>query len=327
MDRSIFDRILSKKASEKEKEEFFRALGNDEDLKTEYITYKNLWTIHSLNKDSVPENRRKQLFIEFRKRAKWEDRKSNLLIRAFKYAAVIVVTFGISYLLTDHPPVNPEQSVVREYRTTESSIATIQLSDNSQIWLNANSGMTITEKKDGDVVATLDGEAYFEINHNEARNFIVDLGKIQIRDLGTSFNVKAYREDEQIVTTLVEGAIDIQNASGEKLVSMNPNEYFRFYRSENRYTLNLIDTDLVTGWKEGKFVFLELSLREICDELEKWYNVEIVIDPERNRHELFSSVMKKSTTIKQVLELLKLTTGMNYRITERENGTDVVFLY
>ncbi len=328
MDKSVFDRILSKEASESEKEEFFSLLSKDEELKSKYIAYKNLWTIHSLDKDPVTESRRKQLFADFWKKANRVDRKTRLLIQVLKYAAVIVVTFGISYVftdLTDHPDINPE--LVREYRTTQSSIATIQLSDHSQIWLNANSGMTITEKTDGDIVATLDGEAYFEINHDEDRNFIVDLGKIQVRDLGTRFNVKAYRGDEQIETTLVEGAIDIQDASGEKLASMNPNENLKFYRSENRYTVDLVDTDLVTGWKEGKFVFLELTLREICDELEKWYNVKIIIDPKRDGHELFSSVMKKTTTIKQVLELLRLTTGMNYRITEKENETAVVFLY
>lgn len=325
MDHSVFDRILSKEASESEKEAFFGALSHDEELKAKYIAYKNLWTIHTMSKDAVPESRRKQLFAGFWERANRRKRKNRLLIQAFRYAAVIVVTLGIGYLATDHSGGHPE--LVREYRTTQSSIATIQLSDNSQIWLNANSGMTIREQENGDLVATLDGEAFFEINHDETRSFIVDLGEIQIKDLGTSFNVKAYRGDEQIETTLVEGAIDIQNASGEKLTSMNPEENLKFYRSENRYTVNLVDTDLVTGWKEGKFVFLELTLREICDELEKWYNVKIVIDPKRNTQELFSSVMKKTTTIKQVLELLKLTTGMNYRIAEKENETDVVCLY
>ncbi len=325
MDHSVFDRILSKEASESEKEAFFGALSHDEELKAKYIAYKNLWAIHTMSKDAVPENRRKQLFAGFWERANRKERKNRLLIQAFRYAAVIVVTLGIGYLATDHSGGHPE--LVREYRTTQRSMATIQLSDNSQIWLNANSGMTIREQENGDLVATLDGEAFFEINHDETRSFIVDLGEIQIKDLGTSFNVKAYRGDEQIETTLVEGAIDIQNASGEKLTSMNPEENLKFYRSENRYTVNLVDTDLVTGWKEGKFVFLELTLREICDELEKWYNVKIVIDPKRNTQELFSSVMKKTTTIKQVLELLKLTTGMNYRIAEKENETDVVFLY
>jgi ferric-dicitrate binding protein FerR (iron transport regulator) len=329
MDTSIFDKILSKKASAEEKEEFFSALRNDEDLKAEYIEYKNLWTIHSLNKDSVPENRREQLFAEFWRRTNRGKAATlnNLLFTVLKYAAVVLVTIGISYLLTDHTDVTPEHPAIREYRTTQGSIATILLSDNSQIWLNANSGMRITEKKNGDIVTTLDGEAYFEINHNETRNFIVDLGKIQIKDIGTSFNVKAYSEDEQIVATLIEGTIDVQNEAGKKLASMTPNEHFRFNKNEDRFTLNSIDTDLVTGWKEGKFVFPELSLREICDELEKWYNVEIVIDPKQNEHEVFSSVMKKSTTIKQVLELLKLTTGMNYRIVEKEGGPDVVFLY
>ncbi|MGV8096235.1 MAG: FecR family protein [Mangrovibacterium sp.] len=327
MNNPIFDKIFLKKASEEEKEEFFNAIRNDENLKAEYKQYKKLLTIHSLDNKSIPEDRRKQLFAELWKRTKKENNRNSLLIRTLKYAAVILVTVGISYLLTNHTDVNPEHSVIKEYRTTQGSIATIQLSDSSEIWLNANSSMRITEKKNGDIIAVLDGEAYFEITHNETRSFIVDLGKIQIKDVGTSFNIKAYDDDEQIAATLIEGRIDIQDTTGKKLVSMTSNEHFRFHKNENRFTLKSIDTNLVTGWKNGKFVFLEASLREICEELEKWYSVEILIDKRQNENEIFSSVIKKSTTIKQVLELLKLTTGMNYRIVEKGDGTDVIHLY
>jgi ferric-dicitrate binding protein FerR (iron transport regulator) len=327
MNNPVFDKILLKKASEEEKEEFFNAIRNDENLKAEYKQYKKLLTIHSLDNKSVPEDRRKQLFAELWRRTEKENNRNSLLIRTLKYAAVILVTVGISYLLTDHTDVNPEHSVIKEYRTTQGSIATIQLSDSSEIWLNANSSMRITEKKNGDIIAVLDGEAYFEIKHNETRSFIVDLGKIQIKDVGTSFNIKAYDDDEQIAATLIEGRIDIQDTTGKKLVSMTSSEHFRFHKNENRFTLKSVDTNLVTGWKNGKFVFLEVSLREICDELEKWYNVEILIDKRQNENEIFSSVIKKSITIKQVLELLKLTTGMNYRIVEKGDGTDVIHLY
>ena len=322
-----FDKILLKRASAEEKEKFFRAVSDDEKLKAEYIRYKNLWTIHSLDKDSVPASRRKQLFTEFREKMVTVNSRNRLFIGLLKYAAVVLVTAGAINLLPDRAAMTTPPPVVKEYSTTTGSIARILLSDSSEIWLNAKSRLKISDDRDEGVVATLDGEAYFDIRHDEARNFIVDLGTIRIKDQGTRFNVKAFAKEGQIAATLIDGKIDIQNDNQRKLVSLAPGEHFRFNKSTNRFSLNSVDPALVTGWKEGKFVFLERNLREICDELEQWYNVKILIKSKQDEKEIYSSVMKRSTTIKQVLELLKLTTGMQYRIEEKEGGTDTVYLY
>ena len=322
-----FEKILLKRASAEEKEKFFRAVSDDEKLKAEYIRYKNLWTIHSLDNDSVPASRRKQLFTEFREKIVTVNSRNRLFIGLLKYAAVVLVTVGAISLLTDHAGIMTPPSLVKEYSTTTGSIARILLPDNSEIWLNAKSSLKISENRDEGIVATLDGEAYFDIRHDEARNFIVDLGTIRIKDQGTRFNVKAFAKEGQIAATLIDGKIEIQNSDQGKMVSLAPGEHFRFNKSTNRFSLNSVDPALVTGWKEGKFVFLERNLREICDELEQWYDVKIVINRKQDEKEIYSSVMKRSTTIKQVLELLKLTTGMQYRIEEKEGGTDTVYLY
>lgn len=327
MNISDFEKILLKTASAEEKEKFFRAVSEDEKLKAEYIRYKNLWTIHSLDKNSVHASRRKQLFGELREKIAGGGNQNKLIIGLLKYAAVIVATLGVAGLLSDRAGLTSHTSVVKEYSTTTGSIARILLSDSSEIWLNAKSRLKIIDSRDEGIVATLDGEAYFDIRHDESRNFIVDLGTIRIKDQGTRFNVKAFAEEGQITATLIDGKIDIQNDEQGKLASLVPGEYLRFNKLTNRFSLNSIDPSFVTGWKEGKFVFLERNLREICDELEQWYDVKILVKSKQDEKEIYSSVMKRSTTIKQVLELLKLTTGMQYRIDEKEGNTDTVYLY
>lgn len=321
------DKILLKRASAEEKEKFFKAVSDDEKLKAEYVRYKNLWAIHSMDDDSVPASRQTQLFTEFREKIGMVSKRNKLLIGMLKYAAVILITAGTVRFLTDHTGKTTPPPVVKEYSTTTGSIARIMLSDSSEIWLNAKSRLKISEGSDKGIVATLDGEAYFDIRHDESRNFIVDLGSIRIKDQGTRFNVKAFAKEGQIAATLIDGRIDIQNNNQEKVVSLTAGEHFRFNRLNGRFNLNSVDPALVTGWKDGKFVFLERNLREICDELEQWYDVEILINSKQDEKEVYSSVMKRSTTIKQVLELLKLTTGMQYRIEEKEGGTDIVYLY
>ncbi|MEN6454095.1 MAG: FecR family protein [Prolixibacteraceae bacterium] len=322
-----FEKILLKRASAEEKEKFFRAVSDDKELNAEYIRYKNLWAIHSMDSDSVPASRRKQLFIEFRKKIGTGTTRKKLFVGLLKYAAVVLITAGVISLLPDYTGMTTPPPVVKEYSTTTGSIARILLSDDSEIWLNAKSKLKISDNRDEGIIATLDGEAYFDIRHDESRNFIVDLGTIRIKDQGTRFNVKAFAEEGQITATLINGKIDIQNDNQKKPVSLVPGEHFIFNKLTNRFSLDSVDPSLVTGWKDGKFVFLERNLREICDELEQWYDVKILIKSKQDEKEIYSSVMKRSTTIKQVLELLKLTTGMQYRIEEKEGGTDIVYLY
>ncbi|MGQ7870947.1 FecR family protein [Sunxiuqinia sp. sy24] len=321
MDNQIIAKILSGQASEQETSSFFSYCELHPEWKDEYIRLKNLWV---LSISEVSPNKKKSFENFWR-----QTRKSRsipmrrIFFELSKYAAVIVFTLGLAYLVNSELNTG-KGDLVQVFASEIGSVSSIKLSDGSKIWLNSGSELTFTEKSKNRIVARLSGEAFFEIEHNPNREFLIDAGEIRIRDLGTKFNVKAYEQDNEITATLIEGEIDIQSRKGITMQEMSPNDHFSMNKSSRKYLLKKIDSSLVAGWKDGKFVFIDMNLRQICDELEKWYDVEIVFENKKLEADQYSSVLKRTTTIQQMMEMLKLSANINYEIRTNKNGTDEV---
>ena len=117
----------------------------------------------------------------------------------------------------------------------------------------------------------LTGEAYFEIARNEQKPFIVSVDGMDVEVLGTEFNVSAYRSDESIQTTLVQGAVKIKVASSE--MKMNPGEQVLFSKNEKKLEKKEVNTLLYTSWKEGKYIFEYQDLESVMKKLGRWHNI------------------------------------------------------
>ncbi len=319
-------RILKGEASREECDLFFKQADRDAELAEEYVRLKNIWSVSATNLQMVSLSQRKVLFESFWNKTNKKTNSTNptIWVQLAQYAAILVVALVVGYLLVPHKNV---PSVFREFSAAPGSVATLSLQDGSKIWLNSRSSIRIDESDPQNIRAMLSGEGYFEIIHNEKRNFVVDLGKIQVRDLGTRFNIKAYPDDKEIVTTLEEGAIDISINGGAQKFQLGPQEFMAYNQNTNLYRKGKIDPELSIGWKDGKFVFLNLTLGEICRELEKWYDVKIILKARVHEDEKYTSVIKRSTTILHVLEMLKMTTKIEYRIENKTDGPDLIYLY
>jgi ferric-dicitrate binding protein FerR (iron transport regulator) len=175
--------------------------------------------------------------------------------------------------------------------------------------------------------AQLNGEAYFDLVRNPSRKFTVDLGYFKVKDIGTKFNIRAYSAESGVYAMLVDGQIDLHKSEGETLLSMKPGEYMQFDKQTNSITVSQQDPTIVTAWKDGKFVFIDNSLAEICRRLENWYNVQIIIQNKKLANTKYTSVIKRTTTVNMVLKMLSLTDKINYKITDRKEGRDTVYIY
>jgi ferric-dicitrate binding protein FerR (iron transport regulator) len=211
-----------------------------------------------------------------------------------------------------------------EYSSEKGSISTIHLKDGSAIWLSSGTKLVISQNPKGETIAKLDGEAYFELIPNPNRKFIVDLGKFQIRDIGTTFNVRAYESEHIISTTLIKGQIDLIKDSGKSFLTVKPGEYVEYNKTSKEIAVNQQDPSIVTAWKDGKFVFIDQPLSEICTDLENWYNVEIQIEDQKLASTRYTSVVKRSTTIEMVLRILSVTDRIKYEIINKKEGKDII---
>jgi len=323
MSDETFHKILNNTANEAEKLEFFRSIENDSEKKEEFYHYNNLHILSNLN----PNQYRKQQdesFSNFWNRVQ-TSKPQPLIGQWMRYAAIFILAsvlgFMADYVLQKESVASGDRI---EYSSEKGSVSTIHLKDGSAIWLSSGTRLVIDKNKKGETIARLNGEAYFDLIPDPNRKFVVDLGNFQVKDIGTTFNVRAYKSEQTISTTLIKGQIDLIKGSGESFLTVKPGEYVEYDKTSKEIAVNQQDPSIVTAWKDGKFVFIDQPLSEICMELENWYNVEIKIEDQKLASTRYTSVVKRSTTVEMVLRILSVTDQIHYEITNKNEGKDII---
>ena len=217
-------------------------------------------------------------------------------ILAFLSAGFILLFLGYYFLNIKGPsPVAP-QKPVWEVVTRNGSKSNILLPDGSSVWLNAGSRLTY-DSLYGTTLreVTLSGEAYFDVVKNPKKPFIIHTGKINIRVLGTVFNVKSYPGDRTIETSLIKGSIEVSFPSQpSKKIILKPNQKLIIDKTESNANGNtdrgvsgivplisiqhLIrigsDSSITeTGWMENRLYFNDMSFHDLLENMERKYGV------------------------------------------------------
>lgn len=150
----------------------------------------------------------------------------------------------------------------------------VVLCDGTEVWLNANSNFVYPTAFIGDErIVTLEGEAYFKVTKDPKRPFIVKTKTVQTRVLGTEFNIRSYTpEDTHVV--LINGKVEISNTKGGSYTRLYPGEDAHL-QSDGNFILAEVDLDSYVYWKDGYFYFDDVTLKDIMQNLGRWYNVNI----------------------------------------------------
>lgn len=150
----------------------------------------------------------------------------------------------------------------------------ITLPDRSQVWLNAMSSLRFPTSFDGDKrTVELTGEAYFEVQKDAGKPFIVKVGEMQIDVLGTSFDVMAYPDEKNIQTTLVDGAVKVM--AGEQAFQLAPGQQTQLQKNGKLEVINIVDIEGITAWKNGYFKFNHSDLQSVMRQLSRWYEIDV----------------------------------------------------
>ncbi|MDP2888511.1 MAG: DUF4974 domain-containing protein [Bacteroidota bacterium] len=324
MTEDIFHKILSNTASEAEKSEFFTSLENNPEKQSEFQHFKNLYVLSNLNPEKYRGQQDKS-FVQFWERIQTQ-KPQRLINQWMRYAAIFIVALSLGFMadfLLNRETISSISQHI-EYSSEKGSVSKIHLEDGSTIWLSSGTKLKLDKNDSGETTARLDGEAYFDLVPDPDRKFTVDLGQFKVRDIGTIFNIRAYESEQTISTTLVEGRIDLIQNSGESFLTVKPGELVNYYKSDKKIVVNQQDPSIVTAWTEGKFVFIDQPLSEICKELEKWYNIEIQITDQKLANTRYTSVVKRTTTVQMVLKILAVTDQIKYEITDKKEGKDII---
>ncbi|MEG3656781.1 FecR domain-containing protein [Arenibacter palladensis] len=156
----------------------------------------------------------------------------------------------------------------------------IELSDGTLVHLNAGSSLRypVNFLSDGPRQVFLSGEAYFDVAKSESNPFIVNIDELDVKVLGTQFNVSAYGEDEFIDVVLVEGTVGLRKKDQLQadVVKLSPGQKGSYKQVSESIIVNEVDTSLYISWMQGHLVFRDLTFNNILKKLERHYNIEIV---------------------------------------------------
>ena len=190
----------------------------------------------------------------------------------------------------------------------------LTLSDGTKVWLNAMSELRYPVAFGGDLrEVELKGEAYFEVAENKNKPFIVRTDEFNVRVLGTSFNINAYKDRGNILTTLVSGKVDIQDMSGKSLVVMSPNQQVDF-RHGKISSVQEVDITRFVSWIDGKFYFNDMTLENIMSQLQRWYDIEVFFVDEELKSYPFTGVIRRDFTAGQIFEIIEKTTRVKFNV-------------
>ena len=212
---------------------------------------------------------------------------------------------------------NGQQGEEIQYNTLTTPLGgqyRITLPDGTSVWLNAGSSLRYPTAFTGkDRKVELKGEGYFDVAKNATQPFYVMLNNgVEVRVLGTQFNVNAYSDEKNIATTLVEGAVLIKN--NEIANVLQPGQ--QSLAGQNDNSLKLVknaDIAAVTAWKEGVFKFNDADIETVMKQLSRWYDIEIVYEGNPVK-EYFNGTIPRNVPVSKVLELLELTGLVHFKI-------------
>jgi ferric-dicitrate binding protein FerR (iron transport regulator) len=224
---------------------------------------------------------------------------------------------------------------VNEVVTKRGSKSSIKLPDGTIVRLNTDSRLTylnFTAGKNREV--TLIGEAYFDVAHDSSRPFIIHTGKINIKVLGTSFNVRNYPQDKELETSLIKGKIEVSlDSRPEDIITLKPTEKLIIAKEQDELAAatkvtNNIDNKVVltsitylrhdslvaeTSWLNDKMVFVNQPLDKIAIELERKYAITINFKDEKVKKYRYTGVFE-NVSLEKVFQLIKYSKNINYKI-------------
>jgi transmembrane sensor len=220
--------------------------------------------------------------------------------------------------------IRPNAPVLQQFSAAAGGKSRVMLPDGSIVWLNSNTQLHYEKNSFGKQYReiTLSGEAFFDIAKREGVPFIIHAGKISIRVLGTTFNVKAYTGDSAVFTTLVSGKIAVSFRG--KTVVLQPEEkltvpiiqqatVFQQKHLEKDSSGQLPDI----SWLNNKLAFDNESFGDLAAKMSQWYGVTFHFESPGLKHLRFSGIIE-TESINETLKMLQLSRPFNFRINGKE---------
>lgn len=315
---SIRSKYLIGTSSEEENKQLKQWIECSAENKKRLFAEKDIWDTYGFHSNIYQYEPVSEL--DLLKQSLFPDKKQRriTLVNLLKIAAVLVLVFGLGWstrFISFKNATQMSDVIMQEVFVPKGQVNQIFLADGTRIWINSETQLTFpsvfkAEKR----IVKLDGEAFFEVAKDKKHPFIVEVKGQTIEVLGTSFNLKAYKNSSKIETTLVTGKIRLQ--TGNKTTILSPGEQSTYNKAELKMVVNKVNPVNYSGWKDGRFEFQNEDLIEVFKVVERWYDVEIITDGNDFNGMHFSGVIKRNKDAKHFLDLLNHSIPIQYEITD-----------
>lgn len=306
--------------SVKEEAELYEALQNDKKLKKEFFEFEK---DYDFPMNQLTKNNWNRLLS---REVKSSDqlKSSRFIYTGLKYAAIFFIGF-ISYWFLQNGIQSKPESLAGNYCeliVPKGQKSQLHLPDGTTVWLNSESRLrypaSFSQKERW---VELSGEAFFSVIKHDDQPFFVKTTDFNIKVTGTKFNVMAYEDFNRTEASLEEGRIELLSNSGKeklKIAQLEPNQKIIFSKEKHEYTIVKSKPEIESSWKNNEFVFEDIEFSEFAKRLGRWYNVEIIFADQELSKIRYTGKFKNKETIWQVLDIIKLTTNIEYTLNDRK---------
>lgn len=242
--------------------------------------------------------------------------------KVLRIAAMFVIAFGLSYVVIQ--AIQKEDIEMQTVYVPAGQRTLVTLADGTTVWVNGKSTLTFPSRFSSETRnVALDGEAYFDVQKDPNKRFIVSTAhQSAIKVLGTQFNVKAYKEDDEVTTTLIEGNVhfEFNNTSQyPQYISMTPGQKLIYYSQNGRTEVHTTSGEWEVAWKDGKIIFRQTSLRDALAILADRYDVEFVIRENVPHDDSFSGTFTNKS-MEQILNFIKASSKVRWHYLNSAQG-------
>lgn len=215
--------------------------------------------------------------------------------------AFVIDSKGINYQIPANKPQVKE--IQNTLRTLQGMECLITLSDGTRVHLNAETRLTYPVCfSSKERIVQIEGEAYFDVAPDKEHPFIVKTSHTSIRVTGTSFNVRAYADEDTESTTLISGTVRIN--SGNEEFELVPNQHYTYNKNTGTNTVANVNTDLYTSWESGSFIFLNVPLENVMSYLSKWYGFQYSFEDEAAKQVRIGAYLNRYANMNPIIDMI-----------------------
>lgn len=289
-----------------------------------YQRMKNIWELwhNDVNPNDVDSEK---ALLHIQRRLGLLRRPAVVISFLLKAAAILFLPMlAGSYYLGTIRQENQALATRPVYNEVSAAFGTrsmLTLADGSRVWLNSGSKLRYPRDFSGrhrEVFLT--GEAYFEVESDVSKPFIVRTKRLNVRATGTRFNVNVSSIEKSSHITLVEGKVTVcKNVAGgktEEISQMKPNQHLAFDTLSGSFNVRTEDTYRFIAWKDGKLIFRNDPLEDVIKKIGYFYNVDIELKDEKLKEYRYRATFEEES-LDEILHLLKISSPVNYREVKR----------